>query len=242
MTQPGKRALFFDTSLSGVNVGLYDSVQAQTWEAHRDTLRGQAEHLIPMTKEITKQAGLKLADIDKIVTTIGPGSFTGLRLSLSAAKSYGLAMGKPVLGLSTLRALALSYAAFQKEKLNCHIAVVVETKRSDFYVQVFDEDVHAVTEPMSLTLDQAASQIAISSAVHVIGDGAARLHGQMGQAGLSYAPSVTWGEEGGQMNAGLIARYAIEAPDLFTGDLTPLYLRGADVSQPKAVQRKVSGV
>lgn len=69
--------------------------------------RGQAERLAPMAREAMAQAQLRFDDIDRVAVTIGPGSFTGVRVGLAFARALALALRKPCLGVSTLEALAL---------------------------------------------------------------------------------------------------------------------------------------
>lgn len=68
--------------------------------------RGHAERLAPLVDELMREAGASFADIDRIVVTVGPGSFTGVRVGLSFARGLALALGKPCVGISTLEALA----------------------------------------------------------------------------------------------------------------------------------------
>lgn len=69
--------------------------------------RGQAERLAPMVREAMQQAGAAFAEIDRVIVTTGPGSFTGVRVGLSFARALALALNKPCIGVSTLEALAL---------------------------------------------------------------------------------------------------------------------------------------
>src|SRR6516164_6805074 len=68
--------------------------------------RGHAEALMPLIARVMKESGLPFAALDRIAVTTGPGSFTGLRVGLSAARGIGLAAAKPVVGLTTLSAYA----------------------------------------------------------------------------------------------------------------------------------------
>lgn len=70
--------------------------------------RGQAERLAPMVRDAMNQAGLAFSELDRVVVTKGPGSFTGVRVGLSFARALALALDKPCLGVSTLEALALA--------------------------------------------------------------------------------------------------------------------------------------
>jgi tRNA threonylcarbamoyladenosine biosynthesis protein TsaB len=73
--------------------------------------RGHQERLAPLTREVMERAGLAFSDLDRIAVTLGPGSFTGLRVGLAFAKGLGLALDRPVIGLGCLEVLAAPYAA-----------------------------------------------------------------------------------------------------------------------------------
>lgn len=68
--------------------------------------RGHAERLAPLVDELMRVAGVAMTAVDRIVVTVGPGSFTGVRVGLSFARGLALALGKPCVGVSTLEALA----------------------------------------------------------------------------------------------------------------------------------------
>lgn len=95
-----------DTALDACSVAI---VRSDETLAHiSDTMkRGQAERLPLMAREAMQTAGVAFADIDLLVTTIGPGSFTGVRVGLSFARALAVALTRPIIGVSTLEALAL---------------------------------------------------------------------------------------------------------------------------------------
>src|SRR5207245_7803218 len=68
--------------------------------------RGHAEAVMPLIARVMDLAGVEFAELDRIAVSTGPGSFTGLRVGISAARGIALAAGKPAVGLSTLAALA----------------------------------------------------------------------------------------------------------------------------------------
>lgn len=68
--------------------------------------RGHAERLAPLTDELMRGAGVGFDVVDRIAATVGPGSFTGVRVGLSFARGLALALGRPCVGVSTLEALA----------------------------------------------------------------------------------------------------------------------------------------
>ena len=77
-------------------------------KAHEPMKRGHAEYLIPMIGGVLEAAGLELKDLTRIGVTVGPGTFAGLRVGLSAARSFGLSHDIPIVGVTTLEAVAVT--------------------------------------------------------------------------------------------------------------------------------------
>ncbi len=100
--------LAIDTSLSHCAAALVrkDEVCALTVD---DQPTGHTERLAPMIADLFQQSGLMPADVQRVVVTTGPGSFTGIRTGLAFARSFAMALGVPCIGISTLRALAGVY-------------------------------------------------------------------------------------------------------------------------------------
>ncbi len=98
-----------DTTLDACSVALLRGEEA--WALSEPMQRGQAERLAPMAAEVLAQAKLSWADVQRIVVTTGPGSFTGVRVGLSFARALALALKTPCIGVSTLEALALERGA-----------------------------------------------------------------------------------------------------------------------------------
>lgn len=125
------KILAFDTAVTGCSVAVYDSSLDRSWVERLETERGQAEFLVPLIEAAMKQAGVTFADLERIAVTNGPGSFTGVRIGLATARAMALASGKPLIGVSTLD-LLYAQSGGAGDAL-----VVVDTKRDDFYGQVF---------------------------------------------------------------------------------------------------------
>lgn len=110
--------------------------------------RGQAEILMPMVEAVMAEAGLRFADIARFAVTVGPGSFTGLRIGLAAARGMALASGRPLIGVTTLEAFAHSVPA--AERAGRHLLVAVDSRRAEPYVQVFGPDLAPLAGPVAM--------------------------------------------------------------------------------------------
>ena len=104
--------LAIDTALDACAAGVLDTDAAALIAQESQAMkRGHAEALMPLIGRVIKEAGIAFAALDRIAVTTGPGSFTGLRVGLSAARGIALAANKPVVGLSTLTAYAAPVVA-----------------------------------------------------------------------------------------------------------------------------------
>lgn len=228
-----KTVLAVDTALNACSAGLYSGAKIMT-----DTTpmaQGHGEHLMGAIERVLGKAETGFRDLEAIVTTIGPGAFTGLRIGISAAKGLATALEIPLYGIATTQALASGYAARQSVKNN--IAVVIETKRHDFYIQLFDKDAVALNEAMALPAEEIPDFIDGKSFV-VIGDAIDRFKNAMTSKWLSldYDQSYAFPDTG--FIASLLATSQASG-EFFSEGAEPLYLRGADVTQSKKIFRTI---
>lgn len=215
--------LALDTALGGCSAAL---VAGERRAVRLEVMaRGQAEVLVPFVEEVMGELGLAYADLGAVVCTVGPGAFTGLRMGLSTARAFGLSLGIPVFGVTTFDALAQDFCS--REGKSC--SVILETKRKDFYFQHFDKTGLSVSE------GAAAEELEVPAGNVLIGDGAVRFAGENEGCGDV--------EEGyGLPDMGFVARLLQEQGSggrIFIAEAEPVYLRGADVSQPKVPLRKL---
>jgi tRNA threonylcarbamoyladenosine biosynthesis protein TsaB len=169
--------------------------------------RGHQERLATMVEEV--MAAVPFDELDRIAVTVGPGSFTGLRVGLAFAKGLAFALDRPCIGVGTLEALA---AAIRSRR-----AAVIDAGREAVYLQMFDDEV-AISVPESLPLEAAAKRLAESGVRVLIGPHAGELAARLGPFAATEltAPAPE-----------LIARLAAEAA--ITGP-RPLYLRAPDAT------------
>jgi tRNA threonylcarbamoyl adenosine modification protein YeaZ len=198
--------LCLDTALAACTVGV---VQQGKIVAAKQELRarGHAERLIPMVQEVLLEAGQPV--VTAIVCTLGPGSFTGLRVALSAAQAFGLAWNCPVYGVSTLQAVAYAARETGTEK----ILVAHDAGRGQCYGQLFAADATALSGIETGDADQ-MDHWAIKYQARLFGTGVDR-----GAAEADPYPAVS-------------AMSAMVAAGLGSETLAPLY--GTSWSAPPA--------
>src|SRR5258705_2700828 len=126
--------LAIDTALDACAAGVLDTdagkLIAQESQAMK---RGHAEALMPLIARVMKESAIAFASLDRIAVTTGPGSFTGLRVGLSAARGIGLAASKPVVGLTTLSAYAAPIVSEGGEE---PVISAIDARHDHVYVQV----------------------------------------------------------------------------------------------------------
>ncbi len=143
--------------------------------AHRRLVleRGQAEVLMPMVVAVLAEAGLDWPAVAVIGVTVGPGTFTGVRLGLAAARGMALAGGMRLVGITTMEAGA--HAVPAEARRGRTLLVAVDGKRADLFAQAFAEDLTPLTEPRAVMPDAAAD--GLPGPLLLAGDAARRVTG-----------------------------------------------------------------
>ena len=245
-----KTVLAIDTALGGVSVGIM-ATNGHIASRMIETARQQAAILVPTIQEIVREAETDFADIDLIVCSKGPGSFTGLRIGLATARTMALALEKPVIGLNTLDVMARHYntpnntPSPQAGGLNESgraLLIVLETKRQDFYARYYDTDGSPLSEPLAADAAEIIARAPVDD-FNIGGDCLERFR-EVSPCVESREDKLTFLEEYKQPDPILMAQYGLELNEEpgDQGTPHPLYLRGADVSQPKTPPRKLAGV
>ena len=187
--------------------------------------RGQAEILMPMIAETLAAAGLEIATLDAIAVAVGPGSFTGLRIAIAAARGLAVASGVPAVGISSFAAIAAQVPPGDSEAA---LLVALDTRRDDFYLQLFDPAHRAIGQAALLPGTAVASWLP-HRRIRLTGDAAARLAPFLAGREAALVPGVD------QVRAEDVARLAGEI--LATGQSPPpprpVYLRAPDTTAPR---------
>jgi tRNA threonylcarbamoyladenosine biosynthesis protein TsaB len=203
--------LGLDTCLAACSVAVVDGDRVLA-HAQEIMARGHQERLAPMAERVMAEAGLSFPQLQRIGVTVGPGSFTGLRVGLAFAKGLAGALSIPAVGIGTLEALAALGEGL--------VFAAIDARRDQVYLQGFDAG-RPLTAPDALPVEAASArvaQLAQGRPLTLVGSGAAL---------LGIAPARIVPAEGA--DARLVARLAVARDP---GPLAPLYLRQPDARLP----------
>ncbi len=216
------RILAFESSAKAASVALLED-GVLLGECFENNGKTHSATLMPMAEGLLRDCGVTPADLHYIAVAKGPGSFTGVRIGVSAAKGLGWAAEKPLLGVSTLEAMA-----FQMRHLSGVICPVMDARRAQVYNALFRSDGRSLTR---LTADRAISledlgvQLKnVRMPIFLVGDGAGLCYNTLGGLDLILPPSHL-----AQQRASGVAMAAMEMAARGEGipaaELAPNYLR-----------------
>jgi tRNA threonylcarbamoyl adenosine modification protein YeaZ len=218
------RILAIDTALSACSVAVLDTNDRTRGASESIAMaRGQAEALMPMVARVMNEANIEFAELNRIAVTTGPGSFTGLRVGLAAARGIAMTAAKPAVGLSTLAAYAAPLIA---QDDTTPVITVIDARHQHVYMQVFGAGGRTLVAPRIAPVRDAV-RAAMQSSARIVGS-AAHLVAAAWPSGetspvlvnASSAPDIKW-----------IARLGAAAVEGL-GPPRPLYLRAPD-AQPQ---------
>ncbi|MFC3578297.1 tRNA (adenosine(37)-N6)-threonylcarbamoyltransferase complex dimerization subunit type 1 TsaB [Streptomyces yaanensis] len=206
--------LALDTATPAVSVALHDGTSVIASSSQVDARR-HGELLLPAVDRVLAEAGTRLDAVTAVVVGVGPGPYTGLRVGLMTADTFGLALGVPVHGLCTLDGLA--YAS----DLDVPFVVATDARRKEVYWARYDNARTRVTEP---AVDRPAEIAEAVAGLPAVGAGA-----------LLYPDTFPQVLEPEHVSAAALASLAVEK--LAAGEELaaprPLYLRRPDAQVPK---------
>lgn len=212
------KLLAFDTAMAACSVAVIDTGHplplAQRFVAME---RGHAEAVAPMVADAMAVAGITFRELDRIAVTTGPGTFTGLRIGLSLARGFGVALNIPVAGIDSLTAIACNLREGP-------LLVAADARKDEVYASLFDDQLRCVRSPAVMALTAAAADVAPET--RVIGTAADMVITASGRSDLIRAMA------GDLPVAANFAAYAAGLPEPVAPP-APLYLRSPD-AKPQA--------
>lgn len=221
------RVLAIDTALAACSAAVFDSEHVAIVASETLPMtRGHAEAVMPLIARVVDRAGIEFAALDRIAVTVGPGSFTGLRVGIAAARGIALATGKPAVGLSTLASFA---APLISEDDSRQVVAAIDARHGHVYLQVFGSGGRTLVAPRIATLRDAV-RAAVVGSVRVVGCAADKLAAAWPREAnppvsveQREAPDIDW-----------VARLGAAAEG--HGPPKPLYLRAPDARPQSAAQ------
>ncbi len=189
--------------------------------------RGHAEALMPLIARIMDEARTAFRELDRVVVTTGPGSFTGLRVGIAAARGIALAAAKPAVGLSTLSALA---APQMDADATVPVIAAIDARHDHVYLQVFGPGGRTLTPPRLASLREAVEAAAAAPSC-IVGSGAQAVANALARAGIAAATV----EQRGAPDIAWVARMGAVVPE-GQSPPKPLYLRAPDAQPQNAAQ------
>jgi tRNA threonylcarbamoyladenosine biosynthesis protein TsaB len=217
--------LAIDTALDACAAAVLDTTAnkliAQESQAMK---RGHAEALMPLIARVMKASGVAFAALDRIAATTGPGSFTGLRVGLSAARGIALAANKQVVGVTTLTAYA---APVVSENGEHPVLSAIDARHDHVYFQVVGGDGSSLISPKVAPITEALEAQRFGTP-HLVGN-AAKILAERWPADApppfkidaQPAPDIAW----------VAWRGAAISPE--SAPAKPYYLRAPDAKPPK---------
>ncbi|TNM66299.1 tRNA (adenosine(37)-N6)-threonylcarbamoyltransferase complex dimerization subunit type 1 TsaB [Aliirhizobium smilacinae] len=197
--------LAIDTAGIDCSAALFDSSAEKLLSVVSEEIgKGHAERLMAVIDQALDEAGVDLKSVGKIAVMIGPGSFTGIRVGVAAARGLALSLGIECVGVSTLETLAASHLAISHS--DKPVLVAMDAKREEIYAQAFGVDGVSLNVPAALSAED-VDKLAAS---------------------LSAEPTGSWiSKAGDRFDIGMVARIGARKDAAGTRP-KPLYLRGPD--------------
>ena len=166
--------LAFETSAKACSAALHDGGILLA-ESYQNSGLTHSQTLMVMAEDLLKVCGKTAADVTHLAVAAGPGSFTGVRIGVSAAKGFAWGAEKSVYGVSTLEAMALSLGAFEG-----HVCCCMDARRNQVYNAIFlaeNGKLTRICEDRAIALAELKQELEhIDGPIYLVGDGAALAH------------------------------------------------------------------
>jgi tRNA threonylcarbamoyladenosine biosynthesis protein TsaB len=213
----------FDACSAAAGRGLRSLTPAISF-AFEPMQKGHAEQLLPMVQTVMSEANLEFAALDRIAVAFGPGTFTGTRICVSAARALSLATGAEIVAISSLQLMAMS--PFIPAAPTAHIAIATDARRGEVYLEVFDRhSLKSVVAAQCIAIENAVRLLGMAPIV-IAGSGAEMLADAARQSGVA-ATAILPGLLPDAFDL-LFAAAELPVPPV----VRPLYLRPPDAKPP----------
>jgi len=161
--------LAIETTTKNCSVALFDNGNLLQLKERNSGDYSHAEQLTLFIKEVVRESNITLKEVDAIALSMGPGSYTGLRIGTSTAKGLCYALGIPLISISTLKAMAFGMSKAQQSELLCPM---IDAKRMEVFAAIYDNNNKEVREVRADIVDKETYAEYFNKSVLFFGDGA----------------------------------------------------------------------
>ena len=229
--------LAFETSAKAASVALMDGTKL-LGESYQNTGLTHSQTLMVMAEDVLKQCGKSAQDVQAVAVAEGPGSFTGVRIGVAAAKGYAWGKEIPCYGVSTLEAMAESLGIYEG-----YICPAMDARRSQVYNALFRVEkgiISRVAEDRAIALaDLKEELLTLEGPIFLVGDGSTLTYNTLGDSVENLILSPEHRIHQRAVGVGLVAaRMAAEGLAPSGGELTPNYLRLSQAEREKLEKQK----
>ena len=166
--------LAFETSAKSCSAAIHDG-KSLLAESYQNSGLTHSQTLMVMAEDLLKVCGKSAADVTHLAAAAGPGSFTGIRIGVSAAKGFAWGAEKPVYGVSTLESMALGLGVWSG-----YICCCMDARRNQVYNAIFlaeNGSLKRISEDRAIALSDLKNELAhLDGPIYLVGDGAALAH------------------------------------------------------------------
>jgi tRNA threonylcarbamoyladenosine biosynthesis protein TsaB len=218
--------LNIETATKNCSVSIAEDGQTKVLKEYAGEGYAHAEKLHVFIEEAAKEAGIQLSELSAVAVSMGPGSYTGLRIGVSAAKGLCYALNLPLIAVDTLELLA--------HKISPESGVIIpliDARRMEAYTAVFSADYKRVRDTRAeiITEDAFAEY---EGPLHLVGDGAAKCVGVLPQGKIVYHEEALY-PSAAEMSALSYAKYKI-SDTVDVAYFEPFYLKDFIALKPTA--------
>ncbi len=225
--------LAFETSAKAASVALHDGT-ALLGESYQNTGLTHSQTLMVMAEDLLKRCGYTPRQVEAVAVAAGPGSFTGVRIGVAAAKGFAWGSNLPCCGVSTLEAMAENYSVWQG-----YVCPVMDARRSQVYNALFHVEkgvYERIREDRAISLQELGEDLRnLTEPVYLVGDGSALTYRTLSETvpGLVMPPEHRMHQRAAGV-AMVAARQLKEGNAGNGGELVPNYLRVSQAEREKA--------
>ena len=224
--------LAFETSAKAASVALHDGTKL-LGESYQNTGLTHSQTLLVMAQDLLQQCGLAPGDVTHVAVAAGPGSFTGVRIGVAAAKGFAWGNQLPLYGVSTLEAMASNMGVYEGLVCPC-----MDARRSQVYNALFRAEkgqLHRLCEDRAIAMEDLKREL--EGTVYLVGDGAALAYRTLGMENLVLPPEHLQHQRAA--GVALVAAAQIAAGVAADAEaLQPNYLRLSQAEREKQEREK----